>query len=386
MHLLFVCNEYPPSPHGGIGTFVLNLSRNLVKQGHRVTVLGYDGHQKRTVLVNDNGTDVYRIRKPFQRLPSLHLGRYEANLSYILERWYLSLQVQKVIEAKGIDLVESYDWSGPLWMRPSAPLIIRLHGANTAHALYEGKRPSRLLRFVERKNVKLADRLIAVSNHIGNMTLQAFNLSSKKYTVIYNGVDPVLFAPTRGIERMDNLVLFAGSIHPRKGIFELFKAMALVFVKNPFTKLILAGNLPPDADSLKQTLLNIIPFDFRSSVRFLGYIPHQKMPLLYSQATLAVFPSLAEAFGLTCTEAMACATPVVMTSRASGPEVVEDQISGLLVEPTNSEAFAEAILRLLEDRKLRLSLSQRALERVQQKFALPLVLQQNLSYYHGLVA
>ena len=108
------------------------------------------------------------------------------------------------------------------------------------------------------------------------------------------------------------------------------------------------------------------------------------MAQFYNRAACAVFPSLAEAYGLTCAEAMACGAPVAMTSRASGPEIIEDGVSGFLREPTDPQSLAEAIIALLTDPILRRTISLNAMERVRQRFEIGRIVQENISLYERL--
>jgi glycosyltransferase involved in cell wall biosynthesis len=165
---------------------------------------------------------------------------------------------------------------------------------------------------------------------------------------IYNGVDPDRFRPL-GAHRDPWEVLYVGSLHARKGIFELFRAIPLVLRRAPSSHFTLVGRLPPGGlqSPLVQQLIALIPADLRARVRFAGPLSHEDLPSWYSRAAALVVPSRSEAFGLVCVEAMACQTPVVMTSRACGPEIIEHEQTGLLADPLDSERFAAAIVRLL---------------------------------------
>jgi glycosyltransferase involved in cell wall biosynthesis len=120
-------------------------------------------------------------------------------------------------------------------------------------------------------------------------------------------------------------------------------------------------------------------------VRFLGHVRREQLPLLYSRAAVAVFPSHAEAFGLSCAEAMACGAPVVMTTRGSGPELVEHDHSGLLTDPANGPALAGAIMGLLGDEKSRQRLGCNARARVLERFSLAAAVARNLAFYEQVV-
>ena len=99
-------------------------------------------------------------------------------------------------------------------------------------------------------------------------------------------------------------------------------------------------------------------------LELMPYVPHQELPALYRGARLLAMPSLAEGFGLPALEAMACGTAVIAGSTSAMPEVVGD--AGLLVDPEDTGAIADAILRLLTQDSLRKDLIARGLARATQ--------------------
>jgi glycosyltransferase involved in cell wall biosynthesis len=383
MRILFVCNEYPPTPHGGIGTFVYSLARQLTARGQEAVVVGFDPTVQASGWKMEEGVSIYRIRSPYRDMKGIRVSHYELNPAFLLERMYLSKQVNRIVKEKKIDLVESYDWSGPLWSRPSVPLVVRLHGTNTAHCVYEGLPVSRLLQFVEKRNVNLADELVAVSDHIGQLTLRALDVKDREVTTIYNGVDTNLFK-SNGRPQPSGRILFVGTLHRRKGVYELFRAFSMIHAQYPKARLSVVGRTSNQLQ-LQDELLALLPVQARNNVEFSGRIPFQELPAVYSGATLAVFPSHAEAFGLTCVEAMSCGLPVVMTSRASGPEIVEDGVSGLLADPHSPSGIAGAILALLENQPLREQLGVAARARVMESFNLDSMVQKNIDCYERLI-
>src|SRR5207247_8189136 len=96
-------------------------------------------------------------------------------------------------------------------------------------------------------------------------------------------------------------------------------------------------------------------------VHFTGYVPQADLSALYNAASVFVFPSLHEGFGLPALEAMACGTPVVTSDRSSLPEVVGE--AALLVDPLDTGALAAAITRLFADEGLARELRERGLAR-----------------------
>jgi glycosyltransferase involved in cell wall biosynthesis len=313
-------------------------------------------------------------------------NRYAQTFWGGLNRIVLSKNVNRLSRKRCVDVVESYDWSGPLWHHTSVPLVVRMHGANTAHCVYERRRPSRKLRHFERKNLGMADRLIAVSEHIGGLTVRSVGLSNKAYRVIYNAVDTELFRP-RNTPRDGNEVLCVGTVNRRKGVEELFKAIPEVLAKRPDTRFRIAGAISrsESGESLDQYLLALLPDGCRSSVQFLGRIPHEELPALYNRAAVCVFPSLAEAFGLTCVEAMACGRPVVMTNQASGPEIVEDGLSGLLADPREPQHVSSCLLNILNSPDLQQGMGRAARKRTEEKFSLHSLAEATLEEYSKVV-
>jgi D-inositol-3-phosphate glycosyltransferase len=95
----------------------------------------------------------------------------------------------------------------------------------------------------------------------------------------------------------------------------------------------------------------------RDRVRFLGAIPHERLGDYYALADVCVVPSRTESFGLVALEAQALGTPVVAASVGGLREIVEDGVTGVLVEGRDPERYAEAIASVLEDPELRRSMS-----------------------------
>ncbi|MBL7190468.1 glycosyltransferase family 4 protein, partial [bacterium] len=367
MNICFVCSEYPPTIYGGIGIFYYTLAKKLTDLNYDVTIVGFDSKVKKDECNIEEGIRVYRFKHLFPYIPKLINRRY--SLKFFGQRIKLSNKIKELSQIHNFHIVESYDWSGPLWYKPFSPLIVRLHGAYTPNWKSKGQRAHRLIRYVERRNVKMADYILSVARHIAPLTLETLNLKNRDYTVIYNGVDLSVFKPM-GLERREKQILYVGTVDKRKGVIELFQAMRIVFQEIPGAELVLIGRLPDGkkGEVFKESLLNQLNPENRNSVRFLGFIPNEQLPQWYNQAGIVVFPSKAEAFGIVPVEALACGTPIVITSRVSGPEIVKDGISGLLADPLNPEQFAAAIIKLLKDHKLRDTISRNARKRAVEMF------------------
>ena len=427
MRVLYICNEYPPAIHGGIGVFVSTLAAELAAAGHNIAVIGFASHVREQTIANENGVRIVRLPWPRSRY-AVRLGGFGLDSAALAARKMLSREVALLAAEFRPDVVESHDWSGPLWTRPWRPLIVRLHGASSVHALSSGKKAGRLLRFFERRNLRMADAIVSPSHFIGRTTFEALRLGDKTFKILHHGIDAEKFRPEESL-RAPNEVLFAGTVKKQKGIQELFQAIPRILDGFPEARFTIAGRYPADPShscspqALLQALESSLPSETGScekndstlfgglcsgasgkrsiptippvqraadggaapaaaaKVRFLGHVPQPYLPSLFSRAAVAVFPSYNEAFGLACAEAMACGAAVVMTARGSGPELVEHGQSGLLVEPEDPRAIAVAIQRLLGDATLRRRLGAAARSRVAEKFNLRDTVARNVAFY-----
>ena len=156
-------------------------------------------------------------------------------------------------------------------------------------------------------------------------------------------------------------VLFVGLAQPRKNV----EAMAIVFkrlaARDDGVQLVLAGEDGYPEGRLRAILHETDALD---RVKLLGYTPAADLPALYSAASLLLFPSRDEGFGLPVLEAMACGCPVVASDRGALPEVVGE--GGFTAGPDAYDDLEEACLRLLEDDDTRRAEIARGLARAAQ--------------------
>jgi glycosyltransferase involved in cell wall biosynthesis len=156
--------------------------------------------------------------------------------------------------------------------------------------------------------------------------------------------------------------LYVGGLSPHKNLLRLIDAFAMLSERN--AQLVLVGDLG-DVFRTHVPELRARVKDRRldGKVVFTGYVPDEDLVWLYNGALALVQPSLIEGFGLPPVEAMACGTPVIASTAGSLPEVVGD--AGIAFEPTDVDALAEAMQRLIADYALRAEFACRATERAQ---------------------
>ena len=163
----------------------------------------------------------------------------------------------------------------------------------------------------------------------------------------------------------DEYVLYLGGFDQRKNLSTLLAAYAAVdadLVRQ--TPLVIAGRLPSrDSDFFPDPRLMVRRWDLEGVVTFVGWVAEEDKPVLYSEASLFVFPSIYEGFGLPVLEAMCCGAPVIASEAASLPEISGG--AALLFAPHDVQGLAQALTELLQDSPRREQLGAKGLERAQ---------------------
>jgi glycosyltransferase involved in cell wall biosynthesis len=228
----------------------------------------------------------------------------------------------------------------------------------------------RYLQLFTKRSARKADAVVAISESTRRDVIEMLGVSPDRVSVVLNGVDPS-YRPAAEADRQraadlygigPNDVLYLGTLEPRKNIPALITAFSRATKHLPAdVRLIVAGARGWMYDSIFKLAEDL---GLVERVRFVGYIPAEDHAALYSAAAVFVYPSLYEGFGLPPLEAMACGTPVIASNASSLPEVVGD--AGLLVDPRDTDALGDAMIRLLGDSGLRAELRERGLERAAQ--------------------
>lgn len=215
-----------------------------------------------------------------------------------------------------------------------------------------------------RRYFNKADQIIAVSQGIATDLTENFGIRPEIMTVIYNPLDlaqiqSLAQEPVREHRWFDESIpifLFVGRLTPQKGLSYLVRAMASVCQREKARCVIIGDG--PQRQELEKLAHQL---QISDRVAFLG---HQNNPFKFMRrATSFVLPSVVEGMPYVIVEAMACGCPVIATDCAQGVhELLAEGQRGLLIPPKDPVALAEAMLRMLQDSKLREQLSQDGLE------------------------
>ena len=208
--------------------------------------------------------------------------------------------------------------------------------------------------------VSSATIVITVSASVAADVAGAFPAARDKLVAIPNGVRLPESAPSR-VSSARPSILTVGTIEPRKNLPALIQAMPLVRAAHPDALLTIAGRVGWRSDDI---VAQIRAAAASGVVRFVQSPDDGQLEALYAEATLAVFPSVHEGFGLPVLEAMAREVPVVASDIAALRETGGSAAS--YADPSNIESIAAAIIRLLDDRALRDHHASRGIARARQ--------------------
>jgi glycosyltransferase involved in cell wall biosynthesis len=214
-----------------------------------------------------------------------------------------------------------------------------------------------------------ARRVLTVSTASKQDILHYLGVPADKVEVIYNALDSRLASPPtedqiaivrERFQLTSPFILYAGNIKPHKNVDRLIEAYSILRRRGRTEpQLLIIGDEISKYPNLRRLVHR---FQLHRHVRFFGFVPEATLAALYRLASVFVFPSLYEGFGLPPLEAMAAGTPVVTSNVSSLPEVVGD--AAVLIDPMDAGAIADAIARVLDDASLRDELIRRGRDRV----------------------
>jgi len=266
-----------------------------------------------------------------------------------------------------VDVFHSPDYVLPPVRR--ARKVVTLHDLSFLR-YPEGAEPSlrRYLSAVVPRCAGEADVVLADSENTRRDVVELLGLPSEKVEVVYPGVDQ-RFTVTQDREVLEAVkelyslsypfILSVGTLQPRKNLIVLLEAYAMLKERRDLPhRLVIAGGKGWLYEGIFRRVEKL---SLTKDVVFLGFVPDDHLPGLYSLADVLAFPSLYEGFGLPPLEAMACGTPVVTSDSSSLPEVVGE--AGLMVPADDPAAVAEAMSQVLDDASLRADLIVRGLAR-----------------------
>lgn len=346
-HLLSLSQSYRGA---GISWYIFNLLKNLAR------------------VSPDFCYSAFLSDRTFQE-PSLalHLSHLPTQRPVVRILWEQFLQPLALRQA-GVDLLHALAFVAPL--AAPCPFVVTVYDLSYLRTP-EAFRPFNrwYLRQFTANSVKRARAVIAISESTRQDVINLLGAPPEQVHTVYCGADEqfrplpapeiAAFKAMRGLP--DTFVLFLGTLEPRKNVAGLLRAYALWRDQEPNAPpLVIAGG----KGWYYRHIFGLVgSLNLTNTVRFTDYVPQSELPLWYNAASLFVYPSHFEGFGLPVLEAMACGTPVITSTASSLPEVTGTDGAACLVAPADNEALAEAMRQVMADRDLRAGMARQGLDR-----------------------
>jgi glycosyltransferase involved in cell wall biosynthesis len=382
--------SYRGKPHvGGQGVYTRHLAKALVDLGHHVEVLGgqpYPVLDERVPLVELPSLDIYNDHFPM-RMPGLwelkhwtdfvevtafSAGTFPEPLAFSLRAWD-HLRGRK----DDFDIVQDNQCLGYglllIERQLGLPVLGTIHHPITvdrrlemaaADSWYKRLTLRRWYAFVDMQTqvARRLQRIITVSENSFKDIVTDHKVDPERMAVVPVGVDVDLFRPLPEVAVVPGrLVTTASADVAMKGLKFLLEAVAKLRTERDDLHLVVIGKRKPGGAS-DATIKRL---GLEDHVEFVTGVAEQRIIELYSEAEMAVVPSLYEGFSLPAIEAMACGTPLVGTTGGAVPEVIgKDGDTAMVVPPGDSEALAAKIRWGLEQPDLRATIGARGRKRI----------------------
>lgn len=327
----------------GIGRYTFNLIRALVEVAP---------NEHFVVFYNPALRNTRYDLSELAHYPNIELRRIDLRTFSIAEQ----VAWPRIARDLSLDLLHSPYYIKPYWL--PCPSVVTIYDVISAR--YPEYLPSAWARLAFEVTTRLAlasARQVITLSHASQRDLEElYGVPATKICVTSLAADECFRpASAEAIDAVraryclpERYVLYVGINKPHKNLVRLVEAWARIKDWGLGTwKLVIAGREDLRHGAARKRVEEL---GVGHVIQFLGEIAEADLPALYSGAELFVFPSLYEGFGLPVVEAMACGTPVVCSNVSSLPEVVGE--AGLLVNPMDVDALADAILKVLRDRNL----------------------------------
>ncbi len=345
MRVAFTLEQCWHSVPGGTAVAALELARALDARGD-VELVGVAARHRA------DPPDPWRAPIAVSHLPLPRTALYEA--------WH-RLRRPSVERATGtVDVIHATGIAMPPATRP---VVSTVH--DLSYLDYPEMFSRAGLRFFRRAlELTLADARLVLCSSLATLERcreAGFDEARLRHVPLGVRVEPVTHEQVEAVRARygleDRYVLWTGTVEPRKNLRGLLRAFARVELP---VALALVG--PPGWNEDLEAVLATLPKGTRGRIHRLGWVPQDDLGALYAGASIFCFPSLLEGFGFPVVEAMAHGTPVVTSTGTSTEELVADG-AGLAVQPTDTDAIAEALSRVLTDGGLAARLSAAGRER-----------------------
>ena len=392
--IVFLTHEYPPIVQGGICVLVHSLATKMAELGHQVHVIVIVSHEKPSITLEEN-VWVHRINIKLYDYDFLRKVTNEnfimnknMSLNSLIRAYSVYDELLSIYEQHSVDIVHSFLW-GNLNFYVIDDKKFKSVMTLVTPAIYfpnTGQIELQLEKFII-ENTKYIN---TDSNFIYDFCKQYYPNIHSKYYLCYLGLAdrskdniPALYKDPDIIE-----ILFIGRLEVRKGIDTLFSCIPDICKDFPNVKFIFVGNntinMPKQNKTYKDMFIekhnNLVE---SKQVVFEGIVPDTAP--YYASCDIFVAPSLFESFGMIYAEAMVFSKPVIGCNVAAIPEVVENNVVGLLAKPNDVESLKQCLITLITNKELRDKFGKAGRKRYEELFHVDKMVNNYLKYYDTII-
>jgi glycogen(starch) synthase len=245
------------------------------------------------------------------------------------------------------DVIHCHDWMTipagiELKKRTGKPLIVQIHSLEYDRS---GPDSNGLIFQIEKWGMEEADYVVPVSNYTGRIAFSRYGVNPKKLFTIRNGMEDI--HPYKKEKPFkEPLVVFVGRMTQQKAPLQFIEIAQRVLKKKPNTRFVMAGT----GNLLPETVESGAHYKTGDKIHFTGQLNRQQLFDLMAMADVYCMPSMSEPFGLTALEAVQFKVPCVISAQSGMYELLK---GALFADHWNTGAFAEHIISLLSNQKLR---------------------------------
>ncbi len=342
---------------GGVETGTLDLSKYLVRLGHK------------SVVVSAGGSLVKELEASGAKHYTLAV-----NKKSIISIFKLIPELAGIIKKEEIDIVHARS-RVPAWIAFFACRRTKAVFITTCHGYYQKHLFSVVMGW--------AKRVIVLSNVIARHMIEDFSVPHERIRLVPRSVDLERFKylDPQAKRKEDFNVAIIGRITPLKGHLHFIKAMARVSRLVPRLKIWIVGDAPASKEAYKEEVQVLVRrLGLWHCTEFLG--TQRDIPGILAHLDLVVLATTThEAFGRVVVEAQAAGVPVVATKVGGVVDIIEDGKNGLLVPPADHKSIADAVMRIFKDPQLARELAENAYAKVKEKYNVELMVKNTLEVY-----
>jgi len=345
-----------PGRVGGTEVYIRNLVRELVKR---------DSESEYVIFVNRESAGVFEGVAPSAEIVACPVRASSRPLRILYEQFILPFQARR----RKIDVLFSAGMTSPFFCSAASVLVIYdLQHVNQPENFSPAYRF--FLNAIIRLSAKTSDGVITISGKVKEDIVRHYGISPERVHVTHIGMDPGSFSRADSGEILavrkkyslpERFIFYPASSLPHKNHKRLLEALKIIKDAGEDLKLLLTGARDYGYGEVEKKIKEL---GLEKDVIFLGWLPYEDIPAIYSASLALVYPSLHEGFGMPLIEAMATGTPVVCSWIEPLKEVAGE--AALFVDPFNAAAIAQGILKVIKEKETSERLVKKGLERARE--------------------